>query len=442
MSQRYTNEKTDVSVLGKPVKLASSGLTAPNVFLKAAMTERLSSWDQHDPTKRGTPSDELIRLYEEWGKGGFGIILSGNTIVDPVNLEAPGNPVYHKSVVNSHHTEQVKRLAKAAKAGGSLFIVQLSHGGRQTVEAIQPNPVSASDVKLDDRMGMSFAKPHAATKEEIKEIIENFAYAAEYAYKTGADGVQLHGAHGYLIAQFLAESTNKRTDEYGGPLHNRARLLYEIIEAIKARVNDPKFSIAIKMNSVEFQQGGLQTEEAAEICNKLNELGLDWVELSGGTYEELGFSHKRESTKAREGFFFEFADIIKPRAGNMKVWVTGGIRTAKAMVDAINQGSTDGIGLARPVTEEPDLPKKILSGEVFSAVKPILDANDFGITNVASGTQMRQVGKGIKPFDTSNEKEVKEFQETIGKFFQKQGEDGSKGIVNAGYPDLAGAVYN
>ncbi len=442
MSERYSNENIDVSVLGKPVKLASSGLTAPNVFLKAAMTERLSSWDQHDPSKRGTPSDELIRLYEEWGKGGYGIILSGNVIVDPMNLEATGNPVFHRSVTTPHHTEQWQRLATAAKAGGSLFIVQLSHGGRQTADFIQPNPVSASDIQLGPSFGMTFAKPHSATKEEIKEITEDFAYAAEYAHKIGADGVQLHGAHGYLIAQFLAESTNTRTDEYGGSLHNRARLLYEIIEAIKARVNDPKFSIAIKLNSVEFQRGGLQTEEAAEICNKLNELGLDWVELSGGTYEKVGFEHKRESTKAREGFFLEFADLIKPRAGNMKIWVTGGFRTAKAMVDAINQGSTDGIGLARPISQELDLPKKILNGEVSSAVKSALDPSDYGISLIASGVQMRQAGKGIKPFDTSDEKQVNEFQENVGKFFQKLAEDGAKGVINAGFPDLAGAVYN
>ena len=111
----------------------------------------------------------------------------------------------------------------------------------------------------------------------------------------------MHGAHGYLIAQFLSQTTNKRTDKYGGPLENRARFVYEIIEAIKAKVADPKFSIAIKLNSVEFQQGGFTPEECVQVCKHLEELEVDWIELSGGTYEALVFNHTRESTKKREG---------------------------------------------------------------------------------------------------------------------------------------------
>lgn len=127
-----------------------------------------------------------------------------------------------------------------------------------------------------------------------------FAYAADFSHRAGFDGVQLHGAHGYLLAQFLSSTTNNRTDEYGGPLQNRARIIYEIIEAIRTRVKDPKFSIGIKLNSVEFQKGGFQPEECHEVCTRLEELGLDFVELSGGTYEDWRMGH-RESTIAREG---------------------------------------------------------------------------------------------------------------------------------------------
>ncbi len=134
---------------------------------------------------------------------------------------------------------------------------------------------------------------------------KKFAYAAEFAYKTGFDGVELHGAHGYLLAQFLAQSTNKRTDECGGSLDNRARITYQIIQEMRRRVVDPRFAVGIKINSAEFQEGGFQPEECREVCRKLDgELGLDFIELSGGTYEEFGMLHKKESTRKREGAFF------------------------------------------------------------------------------------------------------------------------------------------
>lgn len=119
--------------------------------------------------------------------------------------------------------------------------------------------------------------------------------------------MQVHCAHGYLLAQFLSSTTNKRTDEYGGPLRNRARIVYEIIEEIRRRVPDTKFSIAIKINSVEFQEGGFQPEECAEVCAFLEALGVELVELSGGTYENWKvLTEKRESTKKREGTSFNF----------------------------------------------------------------------------------------------------------------------------------------
>ena len=435
--QRYTTEKVDVSLLAKPIEFATSGLKAKNVFLKAAMTERLSAWDQKDETKRGTPSDTLVKVYEEWGKGGFGVILSGNTLVDPINLEAPGNIIFSKSVADPNHEAQVKKLVQGAKAEGSLFVFQLSHGGRQVVEALQPDPVSASDIKLDDRMGMSFGKPHPATTEEIKTIINNFAEAAAFAKKVGADGVQLHAAHGYLLAQFLSGTTNKRTDNYGGSIENRARIIFEIIEAIQAKVNDKKFSISLKLNSVEFQEGGLQPDEAASVVGHLAKLGVDWIELSGGTYEELAFQHKRESTKVRESYFLEFADIIRPKAGEIKLYVTGGFRKASSMVQAIKDGSTDGIGLARPVTEEFDLPKKIIEGKVFSARKSLVDASDFGTGNVLAGTQIQQVGSGVQAIDSSDEHQMAKFQARVGEYFQESGENAKQGIIKAGYPTLS-----
>lgn len=184
-------------------------------------------------------------------------------------------------------------------------------------------------------------------------------------------------AHGYLLAQFLANSTNKRTDKYGGNLENRSRIIFEIIDEIKKRVKDSTFILGIKINSVEFQSGGFDTKECAELCKNLEAAGLDFVELSGGTYEELAFS-KRDSTKNREAFFLDFAEVIRPALSKTIVYVTGGFRTGKAMVDAIKEGSTHGIGLARPVTGDLTLCKDLASNKVHAAIQPLLDENDFG----------------------------------------------------------------
>lgn len=404
------------------------------------MTERLSSWDQHDPTKRGVPSKGLIKVYEEWGKGGYGIILSGNTMINPVDLEAPGNPIMNEKLDTPDRAAAFEEMAQKAKAHGSLFITQLSHGGRQVANIVTKNPVSASDIKLDDRMGMQFEKPTPLTKEGIQDVINQFTYAAKYAYEHGSDGVQLHAAHGYLLSQFLAGSTNKRTDEYGGALHNRARIIYEAFTSIRKAVPDPKFILAIKINSVEFQEDGFSSEDCREVCSELEKLGVDVIELSGGTYEELGFAHKKESTKQREAFFLEFSDIIRKGLSKDKpstIWVTGGFRTAQAMVNAVENGSTQGIGLARPATDEFDLPNKLISGQVPSSRKTLLPESDFGITNLAAGTQIRQVANGLHPFDVSDAKQIEQFKARAGEFMQESGAAMKAGRVDAGYPDFA-----
>lgn len=401
--------------------------------MKAAMTERLSSWDQKDPTKRGTPSKELIKVYEEWGKDNYGVILSGNLLVNTMDLEAPGNPIISRDSMSDEKRDAFRAMVKGAKAHGSLFHAQLSHAGRQVAQHIQPHPVSASDVKLDDRMGMSFAKPEPMTQERIDKTVDEFAFAAEECYKLGFDGVELHGAHGYLLAQFLANTTNKRTDKYGGSLENRSRIIFEIIEEIKRRVQDPSFSLGIKINSVEFQAGGFDTNECAELCKSLERAGLDFVELSGGTYEELAFA-KRESTKNREAFFLQFAESIRPSLTRTKVYVTGGFRTAKAMVEAVQEGTLDGIGLARPACAELDICTNLANGTVPSCIKPALDENDFGITNMAAGTQIAQVGRGERILDLSNQSEVDDFQGKVKAYMDKMGQDMKAGNVSAGYP--------
>ncbi|KAI1765646.1 NADH:flavin oxidoreductase/NADH oxidase [Hypoxylon sp. FL1150] len=434
--KRFSSEDVDPALLGQPLHFEFSGRTAPNRFLKGAMSEALSTWDPQDLPKRGVPSKELINVYRRWGEGGFGLLLTGNVMIKYDHLETRGNPIIVKDApFEGERFDAFKELASQAKAHGSLIVAQLSHPGRQVSTGIQKHPISASDVQLEGTvLGMEFAKPRAMGDTDIKDVIDGFAHAAEYLHKAGYDGIQLHGAHGYLLAQFLSPTTNKRTDKYGGSLMNRARIIFEIASEIRKRVNDDKFIIGIKANSVEFQDSGFSSQDCKHLCVELEKNHFDFVELSGGTYEQLAFAHKRESTKKREAFFLEFAEMIVPQLKKTKVYVTGGLRTVGAMVDALN--TVHGVGLGRPACHEFDLPKKILDGSVKSAIQYNLDEQDFGVTNVAAGSQIRLVGRDKEPLDLSQDKYAEIFTKSLGKWFQMMGEnqDNSK----YGFVDIEG----
>ncbi|EKG20669.1 NADH:flavin oxidoreductase/NADH oxidase [Macrophomina phaseolina MS6] len=430
---RYSSDDVDASPLGQPLQFPFSGKTAPNRFLKAAMTERLSSWSPTDLPARGVPSAELINVYRRWGEGRYGVILTGNIMIEYDQLEAAGNPIVPRDApFAGERFDAFSALAQQGKAHGSLVVGQVSHPGRQCESRIQKDPVSASDVQLEGNvMGMTFNKPHAATGEEIARVIDGFAHAAEYLEKAGYDGVELHGAHGYLLAQFLSPTTNRRTDKYGGSLENRARLILEIGQEVRKRTS-PSFILSIKLNSVEFQEKGFGPEEAQKLCALLEQNKFDFVELSGGTYEHLAFSHQRESTKKREAFFLEFAEMITPALKQTKTYVTGGFKTAGAMVDALK--TVDGVGLARPACQEPRLPKDILEGKVKAAIKQRPDDNNFGLTNVVAGSQIRQMGKDHEPLDMSSEENEKAFMEDMGAWGDKMSKDSD--MVNYGYVDI------
>ncbi|KAK0337862.1 hypothetical protein LTR91_020675 [Friedmanniomyces endolithicus] len=428
-SPRYESQDGNPAPLGKPLRFEFSGKTASNRFLKGAMTERISSWDADNFEARGIPSKTLINLYRRWGEGGIGNILTGNIMIEYDHLEAEGNPIIPRgSPFDGERFDAFKAMAAQGKKEGSLMIGQVSHPGRQVQDKIQPHPISASDVQLEgDVMGMRFAKPRAATDEDIANVIEGFAHSAEYLEKAGYDGIELHAAHGYLLAQFLSPTTNHRTDAYGGTLPNRARLTLDIARAVRARTS-PAFILGIKLNSVEFQAKGFDSAEAKELCALLEQDRFDFVELSGGTYESLAFVHKRESSKKREAFFMEFADLIAPALTKTKVYVTGGFKTVGAMVHALE--TVDGVGLARPLCQEPDFCQELLEGKVRGAIKMGVDENNFGLTSAAAGAQMRQMGKGGEPVDLSVEANVEAFMKELmggGEKSEENGKDPKEG---------------
>jgi len=222
----------------------------------------------------------------------------------------------------------------------------------------------------------------------------------------------VHCAHGYLLAQFLSLTTNQRTDEYGGDLDNRSRIIMEIISEIKRRVPDPTFVLCVKINSVEFQDKGTTPDDCKNICVKLEQAGIDFVELSGGTFEGRAFEHKKESTKVREAYFIEWAEMIRPYLKKTKVYVTGGFRTGSGMAKAIEVGACDGVGIGRPLSAEPYLCKEILEGKVQGALENKIPLPQ---NTQASGSQLHQIGHGERMVsDWSSQEEVdrwlKEFE--------------------------------
>ncbi|KAF2141925.1 uncharacterized protein K452DRAFT_249626 [Aplosporella prunicola CBS 121167] len=416
---RFESEEVDVSPLGQPLKYEFSGRTAMNRFLKAPMTERLSSWDPKVKENRGIPSKELINLYRRWGEGGIGVIVTGNTFCEWDDIEAMGNPIIPtEAPFEGERFEAFKEMNLAGKKHGSIMLTQVSHAGRQVWDAIQPNPISASDVRLEKTvMGMNFAKPRPATQEDINRVIEGFAHAAEYVEKAGGDGIQVHGAHGYLLAQFLNPETNKRTDQYGGPIENRARIITEIAKAVRKRTQ-PGFVMSIKLNSTEFQDKEFQAAEAKKLCAILEEHEFDFVEISGGSYEDLGFLHnKRDSTKKREAYFFEFAEIMAPNLKKTKAYLVGGLRTVGAMVKVLN--TVDGVALGRPTCQEPRICKDIIEGKVKGAIVQKIDAGDYLMNTVAAGMHMMQIGKDREPIDLSQQENFEAFATDLGAWGQK-----------------------
>lgn len=265
------------------------------------------------------------------------------------------------------------------------------------------------------------------------QVVEKFAYAAKFCADVGFDGVELHAAHGYLLSQFLSPTTNKRTDEYGGSVENRMRIITEIYEAIRKLV--PKdFVIGIKLNSVEFQKDGLNTPDAAAISVGFEKLGFDFVELSGGTYERFEWRHLRESTVRREAYFIEFSETIVKNLHKIIVYLTGGFRTTKGMCDAIEKGVTNGIGIGRPSTQEPDLAAKLTQGKTTAAVKTLLSPDDFALALGACQTQMGEMGnepfsgdvcKGI--MDLSDKQTVEKYIAELTKYMQYWDECMKKG---------------
>ncbi|KAI1869680.1 uncharacterized protein JN550_005661 [Neoarthrinium moseri] len=348
------------------------GLTLPNRLAKAAMAEGLAD-------KRGLPGQKMRAVYSAWAKGGWGMVLTGNVQVNQKYLGGPGDPALNKTMEYAELLEVWKAWASDCNAHGTPTIVQINHPGRQSplgagTRGFFEKNLAPSAIPLDFGKGLiprlinsiAFGTPRAMTKAEIEEVVQNFAETARLSAEAGFAGVEIHAAHGYLLAQFLSEKSNQRTDEYGGSPAARAKIILDIIPAIRAVV--PKnFCVGIKLNSVDHQSPQ-EFSACREQIQLIAAAGVDFIEVSGGSYEDPLMSSglqqdekpKSSRTLAREAFFIEFAATIRKDLPDVPLMVTGGFRTRKGAEAALQDEGCDLIGVGRPACVEPALPNKLI----------------------------------------------------------------------------------
>ncbi|MBV8635144.1 MAG: NADH:flavin oxidoreductase/NADH oxidase family protein [Burkholderiaceae bacterium] len=364
-----------------------NGAIIPNRIAKAAMEENMADADH-------APSDSLVRLYQAWAEGGAGLILTGNVMVDHRAMTGPNGVVLE----NDAHLDHFREWALAARSHGAQCWVQINHPGRQMPAALGQATLAPSAVALDlGSFSKQFPVPREMSEEDIADVAQRFVRSAQLAERSGFTGVQIHAAHGYLLSQFLSPLTNKRQDRWGGSIENRARLLLDIVRAVRAAVM-PQFAVSVKLNSADFQRGGFSPDDAKRVVEMLNPLGVDLVELSGGSYEAPAMQGQARDgrTLAREAYFLEFARDIAQTA-RMPLMVTGGIRRRAVAEQVIGSGIAM-VGIATALSLAPSLPREWREGKDSApALRPITWKNKMlavmaGMAMVKF--QLEQLGRG------------------------------------------------
>jgi len=328
-------------------------MTLPNRLVRSA------TWDPSILGSRKV-TDEVLNLYGELAAGGVGLIITG------------GLPVYQEGMPDSAgsdkrtytyadlQVEGIDRLAAAVHASGS---------GCKVVAQLEVGTVNAgpSDVPSPFRKGR--LRPLAT--EEIRQIVDCFVEATVSVKEAGFDGVQYHAAHGGLLSRFLSPYTNRRDDEYGGSVKNRARIVREIISQARKEVGD--LPILVKMNCTDYVEGGIGAETFPELAREIEDAGVDALEISGGMWdclvrsaEELGFrpvpapeSHTRIERLDQQSYFLRYVERL---ALHIPAILVGGNRDAERLEAIVRQGKVGFIALCRPLICEPDLPKRWLAG--------------------------------------------------------------------------------
>lgn len=336
-----------MSILFTPIEIGR--LTVPNRFARSATHAYLADDD-------GFVGAREVELYRRLAEGEVGLIITGHAYVQPCGQASPRQI----AASDDRFIEGLARIPAAVHAFPSRIFLQIAHAGRQTKPKLCGGvPVSPSPVYDPESKVM----PRELAADEIRTLVADFVAAAVRARRAGFDGVQLHAAHGYLLSSFLSPHTNRRTDEWGGPVENRARALLEALRGVKAACG-PDFPVIVKLNSTDFLEGGLTVDNAVRVAGMLDEAGIDGIEVSGGMAEaKKGSIWPGLRREEDEGYFVENAARIKG-AVRVPVFGLGGIRTLAAAERMVADGRVDLISLSRPLIRDPYLVKHFREGAV------------------------------------------------------------------------------
>lgn len=369
------------------------GRTLPNRIAKAAMEENMAATGQ-------LPGDDLLKLYRTWSAGGAGLLITGNVMVHDAALTGPSGIVLDRL----SPVQPFRDWAKAGHSGGSVVWMQINHPGRQ-VQADMPGVAwGPSSNRVDTgRTSAMFARAQEMTEPQIEETVRRFVDTAVLAQNAGFDGVEVHAAHGYLLSQFLSPLVNTRTDRWGGSLENRARLLLDTVRRIRDAVRTD-FAVAVKLNSADFQRGGFGPGDARRVISWLAPLGVDLVELSGGSYESPAMTggagapddRRPARTVAREAYFLELAGQLVADSP-LPLMVTGGVTRRSTALQVIDSGVSV-VGLGTALAVDPDLPMKWRAGKEAPVDLAPVRIRDRTVASAATMArvrhQLRRLGRG------------------------------------------------
>ena len=357
-----------------------NGMNLRNRFVRSATYEGLA----HDDL---TVSQRLIDLMVTLAHGGVGLIITGLATVTRDGQNMPWQLGIHTDT----QIPGLTRLTHAVHAAGGTIMIQLAHGGAQGNSALTGEALlGPSAIPAVDGKGPAC---RAMTHADIQRIVEAFGAAARRAQAAGFDGVQLHGAHGFLLSEFLSPFFNKRSDPYGGSLENRGRIVLEAYHRVRDAVG-ASYPVTIKLNSEDFLEGGLTVAEMLQVASWLEAAGIDAIEVSGGTSWALGQGRPNASYARLEHTDLYYRDAARryKAAIHVPLMLVGGIRSYDVARQLVAEGITDYISLSRPLIREPDLVNRWKSGDTRPSAC-ISDNACFGPLRAGNGLHCVHVKK-------------------------------------------------
>ncbi len=333
------------SVLFTPIAIGE--VTIPNRFVRSATHDFMAAKD-------GSVTDRQVVLYRKLAQGEIGLIISGHAFIHPAGKAS----LFQTSVHEDSKIEGLSRITHAVHEYPSKIFLQISHAGRQTKEKLCGcTPMAPSAVWEPVFKVM----PKKMNRKDIEEVKDLFIQSGGRAQRAGFDGIQLHVAHGYLLSSFISPHTNRRTDDYGGSVANRARIVMEIVRGIKT-LTGKYFPVIVKLNATDSLPGGLTTEESVQTGKILEKEGVDGIEVSGGMAEQgEGSIWKGLRATEEEGYFVDSAAKLKENV-SVPVLGLGGIRTLAEMEKIILEKRADLISMSRPFIRQPFLVREFRLG--------------------------------------------------------------------------------